>query len=331
MSFQYHPFALFFPKMSDEERESLKRDIQANGVREPITVWQDQIVDGRNRFECCEELGITCTVDRTRLHAATEGEVLAYVVSQNLNRRHMTSGQKAAVVAELGLYQQKLYEQQAKKAKSSKKGNSPSDAIDDVLGIESGDSEDEKDKKRVVEVLAEALGTNKQYVYDAQAIKEYDPKLLEKVKDGLISISAAKKIVKGGSEKNSKATKVKNEDADDVPEEKEPTDKLGAPLTSAKQVKAFDETDWYKSARDALSYAKKILKEIKDRGAATTWLMHKEVEESIANAYRLLGQAEPYAVCPFCKDEEPCKKTEGCRGGRWVTKRMYETKPGEDK
>jgi site-specific DNA-methyltransferase (adenine-specific) len=53
-----HPAADAFPMMDDGRLEELKADIAANGQREPITLCDGMILDGRNRYRACVELGI---------------------------------------------------------------------------------------------------------------------------------------------------------------------------------------------------------------------------------------------------------------------------------
>jgi len=43
---QYHIVSNIFPLMTSEEFASLKRDISEYGLREPIVVHDDQILDG---------------------------------------------------------------------------------------------------------------------------------------------------------------------------------------------------------------------------------------------------------------------------------------------
>jgi len=53
-----HPAADALPMMDDERFGELLADIQANGQREPITLCDGMILDGRNRYRACIELGI---------------------------------------------------------------------------------------------------------------------------------------------------------------------------------------------------------------------------------------------------------------------------------
>lgn len=53
-----HPAALVFQSMNDDRYRELVADIKLNGQLEPITVYDGMILDGRNRYRACLELGI---------------------------------------------------------------------------------------------------------------------------------------------------------------------------------------------------------------------------------------------------------------------------------
>jgi site-specific DNA-methyltransferase (adenine-specific) len=53
-----HPAADAFPMMDALRLDELKADIAANGQREPITLCDGMILDGRNRYRACVDLGI---------------------------------------------------------------------------------------------------------------------------------------------------------------------------------------------------------------------------------------------------------------------------------
>lgn len=93
---QIHPVAEIFPRMPATEFAALKSDIAAHGLREPVWTKDGAIIDGRHRWRACEELGVECPVREY------EGaDLVAFVVSLNLRRRHLDESQRAMVAASL--------------------------------------------------------------------------------------------------------------------------------------------------------------------------------------------------------------------------------------
>ena len=96
MEYEYHELANIFPLIEGEEFEKLVDDIKANGLLNPIVLYEGQILDGRNRFNACLEAGIQ------PLFLEYEGNnPLNHVVSLNLTRRHLSESQRALVGAKL--------------------------------------------------------------------------------------------------------------------------------------------------------------------------------------------------------------------------------------
>lgn len=93
-----HRHADLFPMLSDEELDELAEDIKKNGLRYPLVVQEiDEVltlIDGRNRREACRRAGVVPAT--TTLNG---GDAVAYILSTNINRRHMTVGQRAMAVA----------------------------------------------------------------------------------------------------------------------------------------------------------------------------------------------------------------------------------------
>lgn len=89
---EFHEFANFFPLMTGDKYEALRDDIAANGLLEPIWLYQGKIIDGRNRYRACLDVGIEPE------YREWNGErPLDFVLSENLHRRHLTASQRAAV------------------------------------------------------------------------------------------------------------------------------------------------------------------------------------------------------------------------------------------
>jgi ParB-like chromosome segregation protein Spo0J len=111
--YQFHEISNIFPMMSEEEYLFLKDDIEQNGQIEPIWIHQKKIIDGRNRYRACKELGIKPELREWD----GKGSLVSFVVSLNLKRRHLSSGQKAVVALEV----EKWLAQEAKEKESTRK------------------------------------------------------------------------------------------------------------------------------------------------------------------------------------------------------------------
>src|SRR3974390_2485555 len=92
-----HPFADRFPMMSDVELADLADDIRLYGLLHPIMLDQsgEQLIDGRNRLRACEIAGVAPTFER--LHP--DIDPIAFILSNNVNRRHLNKGQQAILKA----------------------------------------------------------------------------------------------------------------------------------------------------------------------------------------------------------------------------------------
>lgn len=94
MSLDLHPLCTLFPRLSGAEFDALRDDIKANGLRHPIVLHEGMILDGGNRYRACIEAGV-----EPEFAPFEGGNLVSFVLSANLHRRHMTPGQQAAIVA----------------------------------------------------------------------------------------------------------------------------------------------------------------------------------------------------------------------------------------
>lgn len=78
------------------EFEALKDDIALHGVREPVWTKNNAVIDGRHRWLACEELGLECPI-----REYDGDDLVSFVVSLNLRRRHLDESQRAMVAASL--------------------------------------------------------------------------------------------------------------------------------------------------------------------------------------------------------------------------------------
>lgn len=90
-----HPYADKFPMLPAGEHEELRESIRANGLRNPIVIDRNGlIIDGRNRYRCCTDLGVEPEV------TIYDGDDIAeYVIDCNVTRRNMSTGARAMATA----------------------------------------------------------------------------------------------------------------------------------------------------------------------------------------------------------------------------------------
>lgn len=180
MAYEYHEVANIFPMMSADEFSALVEDIRANGQRQPIYLHDGKIIDGRNRYRACQQLGIE---PDTRVWDGV-GSLVSFVVSLNLQRRHLTSSQKATVAMDV----LPMLEAEAKERQGAR--NDIHQLIDECS------NEPRERIPQALEQAAQMVGTNRQYVSDAKKLRDEAPELLERVRSGELTIPQAKTEMK---------------------------------------------------------------------------------------------------------------------------------------
>jgi hypothetical protein len=78
----------------------LVEDIKANGLQEQITLYEGKILDGRNRYRACVEVGHELKLLR-QIKNYDGKDPLGFVLSANLHRRHLDTSQRAVIAGEL--------------------------------------------------------------------------------------------------------------------------------------------------------------------------------------------------------------------------------------
>jgi hypothetical protein len=109
--YKIHPAAEVFPPMLEGELQKLGEDIKANGLRVPITgIYRPgeydkrgnsvfYILDGRNRLDAMERVGEETTALSWNPDPPEWEDAAAFVISQNIHRRHLMKHELADLIA----------------------------------------------------------------------------------------------------------------------------------------------------------------------------------------------------------------------------------------
>ena len=213
-----HPAAEIFPLMSDTALDELAQDIKANGLLHPIVRHEGKVIDGRNRLAACQRAGMPPTF----IEWSGTGSVVAWILSTNLHRRHLTDQQRAMVAGRVAAAL--AIEGREKSVQNLRKNGGPVEGLDpgpreetandpsapgaedsekkapekprknggSVEGLDPGPREDGKAAARAAALLNVSRdATNKA----TKILKDGDEQLVQAVTEGTVSLDAASEVV----------------------------------------------------------------------------------------------------------------------------------------
>jgi len=186
-----HPLADLLPYMSASESADHRKSVELDGLQNPVILFQGKILDGRNRYRACKELGRPIAVFE---FVGTEQQALTYVLSSNQHRRNLTLSQRGVVAFDImPKIAQDVNQKRIEKLRETlarKAGGECSVILTNTQG-EAGSLVDSR-------VLAgDIMGVSASYVGHAKRIKEADPELYEEVRAGRVTIPEALRKLDG--------------------------------------------------------------------------------------------------------------------------------------
>lgn len=160
---KFHPISEVFPMLNETELLELAEDIKANGLREPIWLYDKQVLDGRNRFLACQRAKI-----KPRFRNYDGPDPIGFVVSLNIHRRHLSDAQKGYAAAKIA---------------NLRKGQKKADAPTGASALTQSEA-------------AKAVGTSRRNVQRASKLLENgSPELNAAVERGEVSMAKAASVV----------------------------------------------------------------------------------------------------------------------------------------
>jgi ParB-like chromosome segregation protein Spo0J len=101
--YEIHPLAKSYPVMDDEALQALAADIEAHGLKQPIWMFENKVLDGRNRVMAWsmtergkKAKGVIPAPYIWRFKGSFE-DAEQFVFALNMMRRHLTVGQRAMI------------------------------------------------------------------------------------------------------------------------------------------------------------------------------------------------------------------------------------------
>jgi ParB-like chromosome segregation protein Spo0J len=98
---KFHPLCTILPAMTPAANDELEADIVEHGLIDPIITYEGAIIDGRHRYLICRRTGV-----EPRFEEYTGHDPLAFVISKNLKRRHLSESQRAMIAGRVANLEQ---------------------------------------------------------------------------------------------------------------------------------------------------------------------------------------------------------------------------------
>lgn len=276
-----HPLASIFPLMLDEDFAALQEDIRLNGQHDPIYMYEGMVLDGRNRYRACTNLGIAPNFEPFK-----GKDALAFVISKNLRRRHLTESQRAMVAANIA---------------TAKQG-------------ERSDLEPSANLRKVTQPeAAKMLNVSERSVSDAKTVKDKGvPELVEAVEKGEATVSAAAKVAKLPKAEQKKAVKegkVKEKAKEQREAKKEPEPE---PVAATPVEALVAELTRLCRLTDAL---KREVEKITENECAAKFVHVESIGYQLSAARKALWQARPTEDCNCVRGgSKPKPECKACFG-----------------
>lgn len=200
MDYKKHRLNIY-PEMQPDEFERLRTDIFTNGYdpKNPVWIFEGEIIDGWNRYRACQALGITPVF---RTFEGSTLDALQFLVRTN-NRRDLNSSQRAAIAVEAeDLIAVLKAEANNRQLANLKQGNKA--PVQELIPERANYEQNETRTQ-----LAQTFNTNPRYVSDAARIKKENPKAFEAIKSGQKVITQVKQEEKVKALKQAESEKTR--------------------------------------------------------------------------------------------------------------------------
>lgn len=182
--YEFHEYADIFPLMGKEELNELAKDIKKNDLLEDIILFENKILDGRNRYLSCNLAKVEPKFKKYNLSI----DPLDYIIAMNLIRRHLLPAQ----LGDIALIIMPLFKKRSRIRQLSQLRNIQKTIVPTSKVVS-------KEEGEALELVAKKLKTSKDTIQIAKKVKESkDPEIKKKwesTKKGETTIKAVKILI----------------------------------------------------------------------------------------------------------------------------------------
>ena len=159
--------------LSESELQLLEQNILRDGIRDPLVVWGDTLIDGHNRYAIAQKHGLEYKTVQIELEDDTAAKI--WIMNNQLGRRNLSTATRALMVLDM----KPLFAEQAKERQGARTDIKPHE------GLKLGQTRDQ---------LAKIAKVSKSSIDYAEYIKAHAPdEIMQKVENDEMSLRTAYK------------------------------------------------------------------------------------------------------------------------------------------
>ena len=151
-------FRDLLPELDAETYTALEKDISANGMIDPIVIWNGFIADGHNRYSICKAHRVA-EVEVKELRKTTKSEVMQWIVDHQFGKRNLKKSEQVILLLKV---EEQIAKEAEQRMKSGVKQNNPES------NLEQGS--ERKRAPQTDEIMAKKAGVSKNTYRDMKTV-----------------------------------------------------------------------------------------------------------------------------------------------------------------
>lgn len=251
-----HPIAEVFPMLDDASFEQLCSDIAAVGLQRQLVTWRGELIDGRNRMRALLRLGLDPGEYCRAL--ADDADPVAFALSANLHRRHLTESQRAMIGQRV---------KELRSGDASVRMVAGKAIADPTANLPEGERNSTRRDRESRVVAAEAVNVSPRLIDAADKVaKSGCEALAEAVVQGSVAVSAAAEIAELSVEEQAELISEGPEFVRAVASERRNArKKAAAAIQAAAVVSSETTTPDYIDPNDVLTQLRELMPKVNDK------------------------------------------------------------------
>lgn len=186
-------FQELIPPLTDDEFKQLEANLLRDGCKEALTVWDDILIDGHNRYKICQQHSIKFKVDEIKFES--RDHAMAWIDERQLGRRNLDDDKRAMVAQDLVERRSRMAVRKQREIARAAKAAKRSECAESAHSEEPMGKQKRLKPNRTRATVAKEKKISDKKLRHAAEIKKADKRVADMVLNGKIKLTEGKKLI----------------------------------------------------------------------------------------------------------------------------------------